>query len=231
MKVEIWSDIACPWCYVGKRRFESALRQFEHADDVEVVWRSFELDPNAPRTYAESQDELLARKYGMPPERAREMNARMAGEARKEGLAFHFDRVRVGNTFDAHRLVHLAAESGKADAMKERLMRAYLTEGEALGELDTLQRLGTEVGLDADRLRAVLASDAFASDVRDDEDRARAFGISGVPFFAIDERYGVSGAQTPDVLLGALRQAHAESKLSIVGGEGGGQCDDGHCAI
>src|SRR4030081_2713081 len=104
MKVEIWSDIACPWCYVGKRRFESALRQFEHAGDVEVVWRSFELDPNAPRTHAESQDELLAKKYGLTVEKARAMNERMAGEAAKEGLAFHFDRVRVGNTFDAHRL-------------------------------------------------------------------------------------------------------------------------------
>jgi predicted DsbA family dithiol-disulfide isomerase len=231
MKVEIWSDIACPWCYVGKRRFESALQQFEHAGDVEVVWRSFELDPHAPRTHAESQDELLAQKYGMPVERARAMNDRMAGEARKEGLDFHFDRVKVGNTFDAHRLVHLAAESGKADAMKERLMRAYLTEGEAIGEPETLLRLGTEVGLDAGRVRDVLAGDAYGRDVRADESRARAFGISGVPFFAIDERYGVSGAQTPDVLLEALRQAHADSKPTVVAGEAGGRCDDGSCAI
>ncbi|HUQ45577.1 MAG TPA: DsbA family oxidoreductase [Gemmatimonadaceae bacterium] len=211
MKVEIWSDIACPWCYVGKRRFEAALREFEHADHVEVVWRSFELDPNAPRTHAESQDELLAKKYGMSLERAREMNARMTGEAAKEGLEFHFERVKVGNTFDAHRLVHLAAASGKADAMKERLMRAYLTDGDALGETETLRRLGAEVGLDAARVEELLASDAFAADVRADEARARAFGISGVPFFAIDERYGVSGAQTPEVLLGAMRQAYEES--------------------
>jgi predicted DsbA family dithiol-disulfide isomerase len=211
MKVEIWSDIACPWCYVGKRRFESALRQFEHAGAVEVVWRSFELDPDAPRSHAESQDEILAKKYGMPVERARAMNERMTGEAAKEGLDFHFDRVQVGNTFDAHRLVHLAAESGRAEPMKERLMRAYFTEGESVAEPDTLVRLGTEVGLDPDRVREVVASDAYASDVRADEERARAFGISGVPFFAIDERYGVSGAQTPDVLLGALRQAYEET--------------------
>src|SRR4051812_14343078 len=113
MRVEIWSDIACPWCYVGKRRFESALRQFEHADDVEVVWRSFELDPNAPRTQTESPEMLLAKKYGVPVEQARAMNERMTGEGRKEGLDFRFDRVRMGNTFDAHRLVHLAAESGR----------------------------------------------------------------------------------------------------------------------
>jgi predicted DsbA family dithiol-disulfide isomerase len=199
---------------VGKRRFESALRQFDHAGDVEVVWRSFELDPNAPRTHAESQDELLAKKYGMPVEKARAMNERMTGEAAKEGLAFHLDRVRVGNTFDAHRLVHLAAESGQADAMKERLMRAYFTDGEAIGDPETLVRLGTEVGLDADRVREVVAGDAYASEVRADEQRARAFGISGVPFFAIDERYGVSGAQTPDVLLGALRQAYDEARIT-----------------
>jgi predicted DsbA family dithiol-disulfide isomerase len=218
MKVEIWSDIACPWCYVGKRRFESALGQFEHAGEVVVVWRSFELDPSAPRTHAEPQAELLAKKYGMPVERARAMNERLTGEAKKEGLDFHFELVRVGNTFDAHRLVHLAAESGEAEAMKERLMRAYFTEGAALGEHETLARLGREMGLDADRVRAVLATDDFAADVRADEARARAFGISGVPFFAIDERYGVSGAQTPDVLLDALRQAYDDTEATRAGG-------------
>ena len=214
MKIEIWSDIACPWCYVGKRRFERALQQFEHADDVEVVWRSFELDPHAPRTHAESQDELLAKKYGMPVEKARAMNERMTAEARKEGLDFHLDRVKVGNTFDAHRLVHLAAESGRAEVMKERLMRAYFTDGEAVGDPDTLMRLGAEVRLDEDRVREVLNSDAYASDVRADEERARSFGISGVPFFAMDERYGVSGAQPAEVLLGALRQAYEEAEAT-----------------
>ena len=214
MKIEIWSDIACPWCYVGKRRFEQALQQFEHAGDVEVVWRSFELDPHAPRTHAESQDELLAKKYGMPVEKARAMNERMTAEARKEGLDFHLDRVKVGNTFDAHRLVHLAAESGRAEVMKERLMRAYFTEGEAVGVPDTLVRLGAEVGLAEERVREVLNGDAYASDVRADEERARSFGISGVPFFAIDERYGVSGAQPADVLLGALRQAYEEAEAT-----------------
>lgn len=214
MRVEIWSDIACPWCYVGKRRFESALRQFEHAGDVDVVWRSFELDPNAPRTHSESQDELLAKKYGMPVERARQMNERMTGEAQKEGLSFHLNRVRVGNTFDAHRLVHLAAAAGKAEPMKERLMHAYFTDGDAVGDPATLARLADEVGLDPAQVSETLASNAYAADVRSDEARARAFGISGVPFFAIDERYGVSGAQTADVLLGALRQAYEEARAT-----------------
>ena len=218
MKIEIWSDIACPWCYVGKRRFERALQQFEHAGDVEVMWRSFELDPHAPRTHAESQDELLAKKYGMPVDKARAMNERMTAEARKEGLDFHLDRVKVGNTFDAHRLVHLAAESGRADVMKERLMRAYFTEGEAVGDPDTLMRLGAEVHLDEDRVSEVLNSDAYASDVRADEERARSFGISGVPFIAIDEKYGVSGAQPAEVLLGALCQAYEEAEATRAGG-------------
>jgi predicted DsbA family dithiol-disulfide isomerase len=230
MKVEIWSDIACPWCYVGKRRFEQALSRFEHRDDVDVVWRSFELDPNAPRSVGMPQDELLAKKYGMPIERARAMNERMTSEAAKEGLDFHFDRVQVGNTFDAHRLVHLAAETGKADAMKERLMRAYLTEGESLGDPATLQRLAADVALDDASVRDVLGGDRFAADVRADEARARSFDISGVPFFAIDETYGVSGAQTPEVLLEALQHAHAESHLTMVTGDGG-RCDDDSCAI
>jgi predicted DsbA family dithiol-disulfide isomerase len=217
MRVEIWSDIACPWCYVGKRRFEAALGQFEHAADVEVVWRSFELDPGAPRTREGSQDEHLAKKYGMPVEKARAMNERMAGEGKKEGIDFHFDQVKGGNTFDAHRLVHLAAESGKADAMKERLMRAYFAEGEAIGDPAVLQRLGIELGLDATRVREVLSGEAYAEDVRADEHRARSLGISGVPFFAIDERYGVSGAQPADVLLDALRQAYDEADATQAG--------------
>jgi predicted DsbA family dithiol-disulfide isomerase len=218
MKVEIWSDIACPWCYVGKRRFEAALKDFEHADAVEVVWRSFELDPQAPRVHEESQNELLARKYGLPAERVREMNERLTGEARKEGLEFHLERVRVGNTFDAHRLVHLAAESGQADAMKERLMRAYFTDGETVGEPETLRRLAAEMGLDPQRVDDLLASDAHAADVRADEARARALGVTGVPFFALDERYGVSGAQPAEVLLGALRQAYEEMEPTRAGG-------------
>jgi predicted DsbA family dithiol-disulfide isomerase len=218
MRVEIWSDIACPWCYVGKRRFETALQQFEHADDVDVVWRSFELDPDAPRHRQGSQHEHLAKKYGMPVEQARAMNQRMTGEGEKEGIEFDFDHVQMGNTFDAHRLVHLAADLGRAQEMQERLMRAYFSEGEAIGHIDTLARLAAEVGVDESRARELLMSDVHAADVRADEQRARAFGISGVPFFAIDERYGVSGAQPAEVLLAALRQAHEEAEATRAGG-------------
>lgn len=232
MKIEIWSDIACPWCYVGKRRFERALGSFSHRDEVEVVWRSFELDPTAPPRHAEKQAELLARKYRVPLDRAEAMNANMTAEASKEGLDFHFDRVQVGNTFDAHRLIHFAASDGKRAEMVERLFKAYLTDGEALGELDVLVRLASEVGLDADATRGVLASNAYAAEVRADEERARLFGISAVPYFAIDEKYGVSGAQPPEALLDALRQAWNESSVVPVATSASPDgCEDGSCAV
>ncbi|CAA9299672.1 MAG: 2-hydroxychromene-2-carboxylate isomerase/DsbA-like thioredoxin domain [uncultured Gemmatimonadaceae bacterium] len=232
MKVEIWSDIACPWCYIGKRRFERALEGFEDRSGVEVVWRSFELDPTAPRQHDAPQAELLARKYRMPLAQAEAMNARMTGEAAKEGLTFRMDRVRVGNTFDAHRLIHLAAAAGRREAMVERLFAAYLGEGEALGDVEVLVRLAVDAGLDARTAREALASGAFADAVRADEARARAFGITGVPFFAIDERYGVSGAQPPEAILGALRQAWSESGRALVAAAAPADgCADGSCAI
>jgi predicted DsbA family dithiol-disulfide isomerase len=230
MKIEIWSDIACPWCYVGKRRFDRALGSFSHRDEVDIVWRSFELDPTAPHRHSERQADLLARKYRVPVERAEAMNANMTAEAKKEGLDFHFDRVQVGNTFDAHRLIHFAASEGKRAEMVERLFKAYLTDGESLGETDVLVRLATDVGLDADAALAALGGTAYADDVRADEERARMFGISGVPFFAIDEKYGVSGAQPPEALLDVLRQAWDESTIAPVGSSASPSvCDDGSC--
>ena len=214
MKVEIWSDIACPWCYVGKRRLERALEQFEHRDSLDIVWRSFELDPSAPAVQPGRQSELLARKYRVSMEKAEAMNANMAAAGAQEGIDFRFDRVTVGNTFDAHRLIHFAAGEGKRAEMVERLFRAYFAEGAGLGGRETLVRLAEEVGLDPGAVHTALASGAFADEVRADEDRARSFGISGVPFFAIDERYGISGAQPPELLLQALQQAWSEAAPS-----------------
>jgi predicted DsbA family dithiol-disulfide isomerase len=231
MKVEIWSDVVCPWCYIGKRRFERALARFEHADEVEVQWRSFELDPSAPRVQAEPHATRLARKYGVSPAQVEAMDARLVGEATKEGLDFHLAESKGGNTFDAHRLIHLGAERGCAGEVEERLMSGYFTEGAAIGERAELVRLAVDVGLDEAEVKAILASDRFADEVRADEARARAFGISGVPFFAIDERYGVSGAQPADVLLDVLRQAYVNSQMAVVGGDDADSCAGGRCAV
>ncbi len=204
MKVEIWSDVVCPWCYIGKRRFETALERFEHRGEVEVEYRSFELNPNAPSEVDGSLEEGLARKYGLSLEQARALNARVVEAAAGEGLQYRFDIARRGNTFDAHRLLHLASSDGLQAAMKERLMAAYFVEGRAIGDRETLVELAGEVGLDPGRARAALESGEFANDVRADEREATELGITGVPFFVIDRRYGVSGAQPPEVMLKAL---------------------------
>jgi predicted DsbA family dithiol-disulfide isomerase len=209
MDIEIWSDIACPWCYIGKRRFEAALARFEHRDDVRVTWRSFELDPSAPSEREGERAARLAEKYGVTVEHAREMERQMTETAAGEGLDFRFDVARSGSTFDGHRVVHLAAEHGLQDAMKERLLRGYFGEGELMSDPETLVRLAGEVGLDQDEVRQMLASDRFAEDVRDDERTATAFGISAVPTFVVDRSIGVSGAHPPDALLELLREGWA----------------------
>lgn len=235
MQVEIWSDVVCPWCYIGKRQFERALASFPHADEVDVVWRSFELDPGAPARRPERMTEVLASKYGMSEDQARAANARITEVAAGLGLEYHLEDSKSGNTFDAHRLIHLAAAHGKADVTKERLMRAYFTECEPIGEVDTLQRLAEEVGLDPEEVRTTLAGVAFADEVRADERRATALGISGVPFFVFDETYGVSGAQPAEALLATLEEvwAHSHPLTMVPPSSGGdaGACDDGSCAV
>jgi predicted DsbA family dithiol-disulfide isomerase len=210
MDVEIWSDVACPWCYIGKRRFEAALAEFEHRDDVRVTWRSFELDPEAPPERVGDRAERLAQKYGMTVEQARAAEQQLTGVAAGEGLGFRFDIARSGSTFDAHRVVHLAETHGLQDAMKERLLSAYFTEGELMSDHDTLVRLAVEVGLDEQEVGELLAGERYAQEVRDDERAADQFGISAVPTFVVDRRLGVSGAQPPDALLELLRQGWAK---------------------
>ena len=207
MHVEIWSDIACPWCYIGKRRFESALAEFEHRDEVIVTYRSFELDPDAPAEREGERAAYLASKYGMPIEQARAMEDQMTMRAAAEGLRYRLDIARAGNTLDAHRLLHLAAAHGVQVAAKERLMAAYFTEGALMSDHETLFSLAVELGLPEDEVREMLEGDRFTAEVRQEEADARRFGITGVPFFVLDRRYGVSGAQSPEVLLGALREA------------------------
>jgi predicted DsbA family dithiol-disulfide isomerase len=207
MHVEIWSDIACPWCYVGKRRFEAALAAFEHRDEVTVTWRSFELDPQAPAVRSVDSATHLADKYGMTREQAQASQRKLADVAAGDGLDMRFDLARGGNTVDAHRLVHLAEAHGVQDAMTERLMRAYFTEGELIGDADALARLALDVGLPEDEVREVLATDRYAAEVRDDERTAAALGIHAVPFIAVDRRIGAAGARPPEAVGELLRQA------------------------
>jgi predicted DsbA family dithiol-disulfide isomerase len=211
MQVEIWSDVVCPWCYIGKRRFEAALARFEHRDDVEVKWRSFELDPTTPRRRSGDLAEHLSGKYGIDVGQARQLQERVTSVAAAEGLDYRFDLAQPTNSFDAHRLIHFARRYGLQDAMKERLLHAYFTEGRDIADLEALVELASDVGLAGDDVRSMLSSDALADDVRADQREARTLGISGVPFFVLDRVYGVSGAQPAEVMLDALRTAWAAS--------------------
>lgn len=205
MDVEIWSDINCPWCYIGKRRFEAALSEFEHADEVTVTWRSFELDPTAPAEWPGNGAAMIAEKYGVPLERALEMEQHVTEVAAGDGLEYNLEHARLGSSFDSHRLVHLADRHGLQDAMKERLLRARFTDGQLISDHQTLVALAVEVGLDADEVQEMLAGDEYADAVREDERTAQALGISGVPMFVVDRAFGASGAQPPEQLLALLR--------------------------
>ena len=211
MRIDIWSDVVCPWCYIGKRRLEKALSQFEFADSIEVHWRSFELDPSAPPVRPGDPAERLARKYGISVDQARGANSRLTALAEAEGLDYHLATTRSGNSFDAHRLIHLAAETGQQSEMKERLLSAYLCEEQAIGDPETLYEQAVKVGLDAGRVRQVLDGSEFADDVRADEAEAANREISAVPFFLIDGRFGIPGAQDTDTVLAILRRAWAKA--------------------
>jgi predicted DsbA family dithiol-disulfide isomerase len=210
LTVQIWSDIACPWCYVGKRRLESAMSDLPWRSQIHVLWRAFELDPNAsrePDTVAVPYAERLARKYGTSVPEGQAMLDRMTGVAAVDGLEFRFDRIQPGNTFDAHRLVHLAHARGKQGIMKERFLRGYMCEGESIADREALTRLAVEAGLDEREVTDVLEGDAYADAVRADEALASRYNIRGVPFFVIGERYGISGAQPAKTLREALSTA------------------------
>lgn len=232
MKVEIWSDVVCPWCFVGKRKFEKALAKFEHADEVEVVWRAYELDPNAPEVREGTYTERVARKYGMELGQARAAMTRIISVGAEAGIDFKFDAMQPGNTFNAHRLLHLAKTHGLQNELKERLVAATFTEGQATGTREVLERIATEVGLDATEVAELLDGDAYAQDVRSDERTANALGVTGVPFFLIDDAYGIPGAQEPDVYLSILERAWSETHrpVQIVAGVGA-VCDDEVCEI
>ncbi len=214
MQVEIWSDVVCPWCYIGKRRFERALSQFDGAADVEVTWRSYQLNPAQPKGDPEHHDEYLARKMGTSIAQVHQMNERLVSLAAAEGLDYHFETYRVINTFDAHRVMHLARRHGLGSEAHERLLRAQLVEGELLEDVDTLARLIAEIGVPEDETRTVLSGTLFADDVNAEIREAAMLGCTGVPFFVFDRRFGVSGAQGSDVfaqVLAKSREAEADA--------------------
>jgi predicted DsbA family dithiol-disulfide isomerase len=209
MKIEIWSDVICPWCYIGKRRFEQALEQFGHHENINVVWRSFELDRNAQPQYPGTPEERLANKYGVSLQEAAAMNARVTAVAREVGLEYRLDKARSGNTFDAHRLLHFAASRDLGDQAAERIMQAYFSESLPVGDRAALAGLAPQFGIAEAEAMAMLESDDYADAVRADELRAAEFGVAGVPFFVFDEKSGISGAQPVATFVEALRQAYS----------------------
>ena len=214
MQVEIWSDPVCPWCYLGKRRFERALESFDHRDEVTVVYRSFELDPSAPPGITTPTVERLAGKYGMTAGEAGEAQRQMEQRAAQDGLEFRMEGLRSGNTRDAHRLLQLAKEHGVQAELAERLHRAYFTEQASIFDHSSLTELAVEAGLDRDDVIRVLASQEYGDAVDTDEAMAQALGANGVPLFVIDRRYGISGAQPPEVIAQVLDQAWAEAQTA-----------------
>ncbi len=218
MRIEIWSDIVCPWCYIGKRRLETALRAFEHRDEVEIVYRSFQLDPAAPQVPEQSIAEHLGAKYGGGPEAGQQMVDRIEAAAAEEGLLFRLGEAQRANTVDAHRLLHLALGQGGPElqsALKEELLAAYFLRAENVAEHDLLRRTAEKVGLDAQRVDSVLAGQEFADAVETDIREAAALGADGVPFFVIDRAYGVSGAQPPETFRSVLERAWSASHPQI----------------
>jgi predicted DsbA family dithiol-disulfide isomerase len=211
MQVEIWSDVVCPWCYLGKRRFERALESFGHRDDVSVVYRSFELNPAAAAGVTTPTAEMLASKYGMSAEQARDAQRQMEQRAAQDGLEFKMADLRSGSTRDAHRLLHLAKAHGLQAELAERLHRAYFTEQRSVFEHSALADLAAEVGLERSEALRVLSGDDYSEAVEADEAIARSLGVSGVPFFAIDRRYGISGAQPTEVIAATLDRSWAEA--------------------
>ena len=234
MRIDIWSDVVCPWCYIGKRRLESALAAFPHRDEVEIVWHSYQLDPGAPTEPTETARAMLARKYGMTPAQAAEAQNRVIFQAAEEGMAWQHERSMHANTRDAHRLIHLAADAGKQGEMKEALLQAYFGEARVVSDHEVLREVAAQVGLDATRVDEVLGSSEYDADVDADIAQAGAYGATGVPFFVIDRKFGVSGAQPSELFAQVLERAwtDAHPTLETVGAADGAEaCGPDGCAI
>lgn len=241
MKIEIWSDFVCPFCYIGKRRLENALDTFEHRDEVDLTYKSFQLDPNAAKSTDQSMAELLAGKYKIPVEQAKGMNAQMTEQAKEVGLEYHFDTIQPTNTFDAHRLAQYAKTQDKLELATEKLMHAYFTDSLNLSDHDTLTKIAAEAELDPIEVCKVIEGDQFSEEVYSDQGEAQQIGVTGVPFFVFNNKYAVSGAQPAEVFGEVLQKVWDEENkrtpLNIIGDENAAaseddnQCADGSCKI
>lgn len=226
MKIEIWSDIACPFCYIGKRNFETALAQFTDKENIEVEWKSFQLDPSAPEVAVENQEDYLVKRKGMSREQVQSMLANVTKMARQSGLEYHLDKTVMVNTQKAHQLIQFAKTKNLGDAMEERLFKAYFTEGKNLADVEVLSQIGKEIGLDEDELKTAFSDDQYRYQMKQDIQEAQNIGIRGVPFFVFDRKYGISGAQPPLAFLETLkksfaewRKANPEIKLDVTQGQ------------
>lgn len=234
MSIEIWSDIVCPFCYIGKRKFETALAQFEHKENIDVIWKSFQLDPSHKTQLNKSLEQMLISK-GFGPAEAKAMNVRAQQMAQQVGLVYNLDQVIYPNTFNAHRFIHFAKQYEKQNEAEEILFASYFTNGKNIDDDSTLIELGKEIGLETDGLKRALESGSFAKEVSADINEARQLGISGVPFFVVNRKYGISGAQDADIVLKTIQKAYDEwskenheTKLEISNGQSctpDGTCD------
>ena len=235
MKVEIWSDVMCPFCYIGKRRFENALQQFDHKNEISIIWKSYQLDPSMKTEPGKNINQYLAERKGWTLEYARQMNAHVTSMAKEVGLHYDFDKAIVANSFDAHRFSHLAAKYGQGNEAEELLFKAYFTEGKNIADHDTLIQLGIEIGIDATVTKQMLSTDAYTYEVQHDINEAEALGLRGVPFFVMNRKFGVSGAQPEEVILNTLQKSwddwqQEQQQLELAVTEGdvckpGGECD------
>ena len=230
MKVEIWSDIVCPFCYIGKRKFENALNAFDKKDQVEIIWQSFQLDPDMIPVQGQSVDQYLADRKGVPLKEGKEMNESMSNIARGVGLEYNFDKGIISNTMNAHRLLHLAKKEGVQNDVKEKLFAAYYTNGKDVGDTETLVQIGESAGLIADEIRELLQGNEFIKEVRIDQVRGEQLGVQGVPFFVFNNKYAVSGAQSAEVFSNVLKKVWEDEKPLMKVTDAAGFCTaDGVC--
>ncbi len=231
MKIEIWSDFACPFCYMGKARFEQALNQFEHRDQVEVTYKAYQLDPNAPKEMTKPAHVAFAESHGMTADQAKQKFSMISENAKTAGLTYDYDKIQMTNTFDAHRLAKYASEKGLEDKLTTRLMKAYFTDGLNLSDINTLVKLAVEIGLDEKESKAVLTLNKYGDVVTKQINEGRQIGVQGVPFFVINRKYGLSGAQQTTYFLQALRQIWTEENPLQTMGEGETCQDEGECTV